>query len=77
MNMSHEQQKHALLGWQAQGGPPRQSGDLYQFGRRVEVDGSWTIYHVFTGTPAHIGSWTMTGLNRRDADKALTILNTH
>jgi hypothetical protein len=131
MSKSHEQQKHTLLGWQAQGGPPRLiptcadidrlrrsdfgfrqgenrnrthrfgedyrrspggksarrnrsisaqvgiSGDLYQFGRRIEADGSWTIYHVFTGTPAHIGSWTMTGLNRRNAEKALTILNTH
>ncbi|KSV84906.1 hypothetical protein N183_00340 [Sinorhizobium sp. Sb3] len=49
---------------------------LYQYGRRVECDRSYTIYHVFTGVPAKIGSWTMTGLSQKNAARALRTLNT-
>lgn len=48
----------------------------YRFGRRVENDGTWTIYHVFSGEPAKYGSWNMSGLNVRTAARALRILNT-
>lgn len=33
-------------------------------GRRVEMDGSWTMYHVFTGVPARVNNRIMTGLTR-------------
>jgi hypothetical protein len=36
-------------------------------GRRIEADGSWTAYHVFTGIPATIGDEVMVGLSRDDA----------
>ncbi|HWK64232.1 MAG TPA: hypothetical protein VNS34_04790 [Rhizobiaceae bacterium] len=48
-------------------------GTLY--GRRVEMDRSWTVYHVFTGVPADLGSGAMTGLNREDATDKMMSLN--
>ena len=44
------------------------------YGRRVEGDRSWTVYHQFTGVPAYIGGITMTGLSRsRATDKMLSL----
>ncbi|MBL0373870.1 hypothetical protein JJB09_17745 [Rhizobium sp. KVB221] len=48
----------------------------YRFGRRVETDRTWTIFHVFTGEPARYGTWTMKGLNAMDASRVLRTLNT-
>jgi len=39
----------------------------HDYGRRVEVNTSWTIYHVFTGRPAEIGARPMVGLSEFDA----------
>lgn len=36
-------------------------------GRRIEADGSWTMYHVFTGVPARVNNRIMVGLTKRDA----------
>lgn len=36
-------------------------------GRRVEKDGSWTMYHVFTGVPARVDNRVMIGLTRAEA----------
>lgn len=47
----------------------------YRFGRRVESNGTWTIYHVFSGVPAEYASWKMVGLNVKTAERALKILN--
>ena len=47
----------------------------YRFGRRVERNGTWTIYHVFSGVPAEYASWKMVGLNVKTAERALKILN--
>lgn len=49
--------------------------DAYRFGRRVEPNGTWTIYHVFSGVPAEFASWKMVGLNVKTAERALKILN--
>ena len=35
-----------------------------QYGRRVEADRSWPVYHVFTGVPAREHDRPMTGLCR-------------
>lgn len=40
-------------------------------GRRIELDGSWTAYHVFTGLPATIEGELMTDLSH---DKATSIM---
>lgn len=46
-----------------------------QYGRRIEADRSWTIYHVFTGVPARIDSEVMVGLSRSDATRGMLHLN--
>lgn len=47
----------------------------HQYGRRVEVDRSWTVYHVFTGVPADAGCGATTGLSRVDATDRMMSLN--
>jgi hypothetical protein len=47
----------------------------HQYGRRVERDGSWSIYHVFTGIPAKIQGYSLTGLSRRRATEGMLSLN--
>lgn len=47
----------------------------YRYGRRIERNGTWTIYHVFSGAPAQYASWKMVGLNVKTAERALKILN--
>ena len=54
--------------------PGRDSMD-HQYGRRIEADRSWTVYHVFTGVPAHADGQTMTGLSRSDATDGMLSLN--
>lgn len=52
------------------------SGSMaHQYGRRIEADGSWTIYDVFTGVPASICGHSVTGLSRPDATEVMTFLN--
>jgi hypothetical protein len=46
-----------------------------QYGRRVEADRSWTVYHVFTGVPADIGDGAMTRLTRMEATDWMMVLN--
>ncbi|MDG4903520.1 hypothetical protein P9217_25890 [Mesorhizobium sp. WSM4989] len=47
----------------------------HQYGRRVEADRSWTIYHVFTGIPAHVNGASMIGLSRSEATRSMLSLN--
>ncbi len=49
--------------WDDEGGAPRQDSMHSEYGRRIETDGSWTIYHVFTGVPATIGGDRMQGMS--------------
>ena len=53
--------------WENEGGAPGRDSLDRQYGRRIEADRSWTVYHVFTGAPAHADGQTMTGLSRPDA----------
>ena len=55
---------------------PKYPGGGYQYGKRVEINGTWTVYHVFTGVPAQFGPWEMVELNAKTALRALRILNT-
>ncbi|KQU81832.1 hypothetical protein ASD02_34840 [Ensifer sp. Root1252] len=75
--MPHREHARTIIRWKNEGHAPHQIHGRYQFGRRVEVDGSWTIYHVFSGKPAQVDAWRMTGLNRENADQALDVLNTY
>jgi len=45
------------------------------YGRRIEADRSWTVYHVFTGVPARMDGNTMTGLSQSEATDSLLSLN--
>jgi len=47
----------------------------HHYGRRVEADRTWTVYHVFTGVPADAGCGAMTGLSRADATDRMVSLN--
>lgn len=47
----------------------------HQYGRRVEADRSWTVYHVFTGIPAHVNGASMIGLSCSEATKSMLSLN--
>jgi hypothetical protein len=46
-----------------------------QYGRRIETDRSWTVYHVFTGMPAHVDGSNMIGLSRSEATDRMLSLN--
>lgn len=65
----------AVAIWENEGGAPAQDLMDHQYGRRVERDGSWSIYHVFTGVPAEIQGSSMTGLSQSNATKGMLSLN--
>lgn len=67
-----------LARWENEGGQPCRPAERgpYLFGRRLEIDGTWTIYHVFTGLPAQYGDWSMEGLTKAVASRALRTVNT-
>lgn len=46
-----------------------------QYGRRIEIDGSWTVYHVFTGIPVQRAGIPMAGLSRADATSRMLLNN--
>ncbi|WP_312891209.1 hypothetical protein [Mesorhizobium silamurunense] len=58
-----------------EGGAPERDSMDYLYGRRVEQDGSWSIYHVFTGVPAVIQGRRMTGMSRSNATHCMLSLN--
>jgi hypothetical protein len=61
--------------WENEGGAPGRASMDCHYGRRVEADGSWSIYHVFTGAPADIGGHSMTRLSRSVATEGMISLN--
>ena len=61
--------------WESEGGAPAADSPDGQFGRRVEMDRSWTIYHVFTGVPARVDGSAMTDLSRSAATDGMLSLN--
>ena len=65
----------ALGAWENEGGAPGRDSMDHQYGRRIETDRSWTVYHVFTGIPAGAQGQTMTGLSRADATSGMLSLN--
>jgi len=62
--------------WENEGGSLGRDDMNHQYGRRVERDRSWTIYHVFTGVPAEMAGQPMIGLDEADATAAMICLNT-
>jgi len=67
----------ALSAWENEGGAIGSTRSGRQYGRRIEADRSWTVYHVFTGTAASVDGHPMTGLNRISATRGMLSLNQH
>jgi hypothetical protein len=65
----------AHLGEENAGGAQVYGFGDHQYGRRVEADRSWTVYHVFTGIPVHVNGASMIGLSRSEATKNMLSLN--
>lgn len=61
--------------WEKEGGAPGRDFLDCHYGRRVEADRSWTVYHVFTGAPARVRGGVMIGLSRSDATRRMLSLN--
>ncbi|MBA5777089.1 hypothetical protein H2509_08090 [Stappia sp. F7233] len=70
------QERYEIDVWESEGGLLGFDDDMNnQYGRRVEVDGSWTVYHVFTGIPAADRSHMMVGMSRAGATRRMISLN--
>ena len=65
----------AISVWENEGGARAPDTPDGQFGRRVEMDRSWTIYHVFTGIPARVDGLALTDLSRSAATDGMLSLN--
>ena len=61
--------------WENEGGASGRDSMDHLFGRRIEADRSWTVYHVFTGIPARADEQAMIGLTRSDATDGMLFLN--
>ncbi len=67
----------AIAVWENEGGALGRDSVGRTFGRRIEADRSWTVYHVFTGVPAHVAGQPMVGLSHEDATHGMASLNLH
>lgn len=65
----------AIAVWENEGGAPGSDSMNHLYGRRIEADRTWTVYHVFSGIPAHVGGSAMIGLSRSDATTSMLSLN--
>jgi hypothetical protein len=66
-------QSMAIARWENEGGAGWPTD--CQYGRRVETDTSWSIYHVFSGVPATFGGQSLVGLSRSAATEGMLALN--
>lgn len=69
------QDAFAISGWENEGGAPAPDSIDCDYGRRIESDRSWTVYHVFTGAPARIDGRLMLGLSRQEATDSMVSTN--
>jgi hypothetical protein len=46
-----------------------------RYARRIESNGTWTVFDACTGRPAEVGSRQATGLQMGDAEEMVAILN--
>jgi hypothetical protein len=75
-NETERRRSAAAIGiWENEGGAPGRDSIDHLFGRRIESDRSWTVYHVFTGIPARADEQAMIGLTRSDATEDMLFLN--
>ena len=75
-NKANELPNATAIGiWENEGDALGEYASPEQYGRRIEADRSWTVYHVFTGVPARPDGQAMTGLNWSDATDRMQALN--
>ncbi|MDH7804831.1 MULTISPECIES: hypothetical protein [unclassified Rhizobium] len=77
MDIHNEQRRQALRieVWENEGGASVADTLDSQYGRRIERDQTWTIYHVFTGVPVRVGGRRLTELNISEATDGMLSLN--
>lgn len=73
--LERKRQAAAIGVWENEGGATGPGSMDHQYGRRIETDRTWTVYHVFTGVPAHGSGRAMIGLSRSDATDRMMSLN--
>jgi hypothetical protein len=61
--------------WENEGGALHHFNMHHHYGRRIEPNRSWTVYHVYTGLPADLGKRSTTGLNEVTATSMMMSLN--
>lgn len=71
----HRRQALTIEAWENEGGALVADTLETQYGRRIERDQSWTIYHVFTGVPVRIGGRRLTDLSIAEATDGMLSLN--
>lgn len=59
--------KVSLCEWENEGGAPASPNRLGDYGRRIESDGTWTVYEVFTGSEARQRGLAPSGLTKDEA----------
>lgn len=73
--IERERHDRAIGVWDNEGGASARAPGDEQYGRRIEADRSWTIYHVFTGVPASREGQEMIGLSHSAATDGMLSLN--
>ena len=48
---------------------------LCRYARRIEKNGTWTVFDALTGRPAEVGSRQTIGMQMSDAEEMVEILN--
>jgi hypothetical protein len=74
-NIQRGWENNAIGVWENEGGASGTDSANHQYGRRVEMDRSWTVYNVFSGAPANTSGNSMTGLSQSDATDGMLSLN--
>jgi len=73
---TERERRDCVIGvWDNEGAASVRTPGDEQYGRRIEADRSWTIYHVFTGIPASPEGLEMIGLSRSAATAGMLSLN--
>lgn len=78
--MSSDEGEHAghilaIRMWESEGGAVARCSPDEQYGRRIEANRSWTVYHVFSGVPARTNDQILTNLGWLDATNRMLALN--
>ena len=46
-----------------------------RYARRIEQNGTWTVFDIFTGHTAEVGSRLTAGMQMSDAEEIMDVLN--